>query len=60
VYPKELLFPEKESAIGRSFKSLEGNVTLNVMSVDNTAHDTPATAFADMIRTLNKGPISRS
>ncbi|HET9832502.1 MAG TPA: hypothetical protein VFP91_12355 [Vicinamibacterales bacterium] len=55
VYPKALLFPEKEAAYGQRFKSLDGNVTLNVLSVDNTAHDTPASAYADMIHTLTTG-----
>jgi hypothetical protein len=41
VYPKALLFPGKESAIGQRFKSLDGNVTLSVLSVDNSSHDTP-------------------
>jgi hypothetical protein len=52
VYPKALLFPEKEAAYGQRFKSLDGKVMMSVISGDNTSHDTPANSYAETIHTL--------
>jgi hypothetical protein len=56
VYPKALLFPDKESAIGRRFKSIDGNVTLSVTSVDNAEHQTPDIAYVEMVQAMAKTP----
>jgi hypothetical protein len=54
IYPKTLLFPEPETSIGRKFQSLDGKVTLNVTSVDNTEQQTAAAAYAEMVHTYQK------
>jgi hypothetical protein len=54
VYPKTLLFPEKETPLGRVFKSLDGKITLNVMSVDNKERQTAPEAYAEMIRVYSQ------
>jgi len=48
IYPKALLFPEKENPLGNTFKSLDGKVALSVMGVDNPGGEiTAASGYKD-------------
>lgn len=54
IYPKTLLFPEKEESYGRRFKSLDGKVTLSLMAVDNADRQKAPEAYAEMVRTYSQ------
>jgi hypothetical protein len=54
IYPKTLLFPEKEESYGRRFKSLDGKVTLNLNFAGNTEHQKPPEAYAEMVQLYSK------